>query len=128
MEFKKIDKKIKIKLAILISLILLIVVFGINFAPWIIAKVKQPEVLRGYLRSFGSGGFIIYVLLQAAHVIVVVIPGDIFNVCGGYIYGVPLGFLLSIIGIMLGTVCVFYISRLLGYGFINKYHKLSYLR
>lgn len=116
---KKTDRKIKIKIAIMIMMILVIVVFTINYAPWIIEKAKRPEVLREYLRSFGGWGFLIFVLLQSAHVIILVIPGDIFNVCGGYIYGVPLGFLLSIIGIMIGTVCVFYISRLLGYDFIS---------
>ncbi|MFT5872191.1 MAG: putative membrane protein YdjX (TVP38/TMEM64 family) [Clostridium sp.] len=120
MIIKKTDNKIKIKVAILILILLGIVVFGINFAPWIIEKVKQPQALREYLRSFDRLGFLMYILLQAAHVIVVVIPGDLISICGGFIYGIPLGFLLSIIGIMLGTVCAFYISRLLGYELISK--------
>lgn len=119
-EIKKIDNKIKIKLAILFFVILGIVVFGINFAPWVIEKVKQPEALREYLRSFGKLGFLMYVLLQAVHVLLVVIPGDLFNICGGFIYGIPLGFILSMIGLMLGTICAFYISRFLGYEFISK--------
>lgn len=120
MKMKKVDSRIKIKLIIMILIALSIVALGINYAPWIIEKVKKPEVLREYLRSFGGWGFVIYILLQAAHVLLMVIPGDLFNVCGGYIYGIPLGFLLSIIGIMIGTVCAFYISRLLGYEFISK--------
>jgi uncharacterized membrane protein YdjX (TVP38/TMEM64 family) len=63
----------------------------------------------------------VYVLIQAAHVLTVVIPGDIFNVCGGYIYGIPIGFLLSFTGIMLGTVTAFYILRIFGYDFIRKF-------
>lgn len=117
---KKIDHKIQIKLSIMIMIIFVIVIFGINFAPWVIEKVKQPEDLREYLRSIGGLGFLMYILLQAVHVLLVVIPGDLFNICGGYIYGIPLGFILSMIGIMLGTVCAFYISRLLGYEFISK--------
>jgi uncharacterized membrane protein YdjX (TVP38/TMEM64 family) len=117
---KKIDKKVKIKLAILILIILGIIIFGITFAPWVIEKVKQPEALREYLRSFGKLGFLMYVLLQAVHVLLVVIPGDLFNICGGFIYDIPLGFVLSMIGIMLGTVCAFYISRIFGYEFISK--------
>jgi len=120
MRIKKIDNKIKIKIAILILILISIVIFGINFAPWVIEKVKQPEALRQYLRSFGKLGFLMYVLLQVVHVLLVVIPGDLFNICGGFIYGISLGFVLSMIGIMLGTVCAFYISRLFGYGFISK--------
>ena len=120
MRIKKIDNKIKIKIAILILILLSIFVFGLTFAPWVIEKVKQPEALRQYLRSFGNLGFLMYVLLQAVHVLLVVIPGDLFNICGGFIYGIPLGFLLSMIGLMLGTVCAFYISRIFGYEFISK--------
>jgi uncharacterized membrane protein YdjX (TVP38/TMEM64 family) len=83
--------------------------------------MKNPELIREYLLSFEGWGFAVYVLLQALHVLLVVIPGDIFNVCGGYIFGVPIGFILSMIGIMLGTVAAFYISRLLGYSFISRF-------
>ncbi|MDT8717011.1 TVP38/TMEM64 family protein [Clostridium sp. 19966] len=121
MKTEKIDHKIKIKLVVMIIIISGIVILGINFAPWIIEKVKKPEALREYLRSFGGLGFLMYILLQAVHVLLVVIPGDIFNVCGGFIYGIPLGFLLSMVGLMLGTVCAFYISRLFGYEFISRF-------
>lgn len=120
MRIEKMDKKIKIRLMILILIVLGIIIFGINFAPWVIEKVKQPEILRNYLRSFGGLGFLMYILLQAVHVLLVVIPGDLFNIIGGFIYGIPLGFVLSMIGIMIGTVCAVYISRLFGYEFISK--------
>src|SRR5665647_3609354 len=48
-------------------------------------------------------------------------PGDLFNICSGYIFGIPLGFTLSVTGIMLGSIIAFYISRLLGYDFIKKF-------
>jgi len=118
-KINKIDNRIK--LIIFILIIVGLVVLGANFAPWVIEKVKQPKVLREYLRSFGALGFLMYVLLLAVHVLVVVVPGDLFNICGGFIYGVPLGFLLSMIGIMIGTVCAFYISRLLGYELVSKF-------
>ena len=121
MMFKKIDISSKIKFAVLIIIILVIAIFAIKFAPWIIEKIKDPKAIRDYLLSFGKFGFLVYILIQAAHVLVVVIPGDIFNVCGGYIYGIPLGFLLSYVGIMLGTVVAFYISRIFGYGLISKF-------
>ncbi len=120
MNFKQLDKKSKLKLAGLIVLLITIMFFGITFIPWILEKVKQPEALRDYLRSFGNFGFLMYILLQAVQVLLVIIPADFLNVCAGFIYDIPLGFVLSMIGIMLGTVCAFYISRLLGYEFISK--------
>ncbi len=120
MKVSEIDPKIKLKVLGLILTVLALGALAGCFAPWIIEKVKQPEVLRDYLRSFEGLGILFYVLLQAVHVLIVVIPGDLFNVCGGYIYGIPLGFVLSMTGIMIGTVCAFYISRLLGFEFISK--------
>ena len=118
---KKTDRKTKYKFAIFLLFLIVLGVFIVRFAPWITEKVKSPEMVRAYILSFGGWRFIDYVLIQAIHVLIVVIPGDIFNVCGGYIFGVPVGFGLSLLGIMLGTVAVFYISRLLGYGFISKF-------
>ncbi|MBP6713882.1 MAG: TVP38/TMEM64 family protein [Aliarcobacter sp.] len=108
-----------IKFTALLIFMGLILFFGIKFSPFIVEKIKEPEIVREYLRSYGNLGFLIFILVQAIHVVVIVIPGDIFNLCGGYIYGVPMGFLLSLTGIMLGSITVFYISRIFGYDFIN---------
>ncbi len=120
MEKVKIEKKNKIKFLVLIIFALLIGALAIRYGAWITQNLKEPDKVRGYLLSFGNLGAVIYILVQALHVLIVVIPGDIFNICGGYIYGVPLGFSLSITGIMLGTVGAFYISRFLGYDFIAQ--------
>jgi uncharacterized membrane protein YdjX (TVP38/TMEM64 family) len=82
---------------------------------------NDPEQVRLSLLAYGNLGGFVYVMIQALHVLIVVIPGDLFNVCGGYIYGIPLGFLLSISGIMLGSVLAFYISRTLGYDFLARF-------
>lgn len=111
----------KLKFAAFLLFIIALIIIAVKFAPWIIEKVKKTELISEYLLFFEGWGFAVYVLLQAVHVLLVVIPGDIFNVCGGYIFGVPIGFILSMIGIMLGTVAVFYISRLLGYSFISRF-------
>jgi uncharacterized membrane protein YdjX (TVP38/TMEM64 family) len=115
----KMNKRIVIKFIILLLILVLIGFVGIKYGPYIIEKAKEPEVARKYLLSYGYLGFLAYILVQAIHVIVVVVPGDIFNVCGGYIYGLPVGFLLSLTGIMIGTIIVFYISRILGHDFIS---------
>jgi len=121
MKLKEIDRKAKVKFAILFMIIVMIAIFAIKFAPWIMEKIKDPKAVREYLLSFGGFSSVVYVLIQALHVIVIVIPGDIFNVCGGFIYGIPLGFILAYTGIMLGTVAAFYISRIFGYDFISKF-------
>ncbi|MDD4971364.1 MAG: VTT domain-containing protein [Paludibacter sp.] len=97
-----------------------IVFIGIKTGPWIYENVKNPESIRKYLAGFGSYGFLVYILIQAIQVVIVIIPGDIVVFCAGFIYGIPLGFILSYIGLMFGSVIVFYISRFFGYEIVSR--------
>jgi len=120
-----------IKLVFLALIITIIVIIGVRIAPWLIENGKNPGYIRDYLAGFGNAGSLVYILIQVIHVIIVVVPGDIFNICGGFVYGIPLGFTLSFLGMMLGTVIVFYISRLFGSNIVEmliskeKIEKLS---
>lgn len=115
------DKKVVVNLFFLILIFSIIAIVGIKISPWLFEHGKNPQFIHDYLTSFGNAGFLVYILIQALHVIIVVIPGDIFNICGGFVYGIPLGFVLSLIGLMLGTVIVFYISRIFGYEIVSKF-------
>jgi uncharacterized membrane protein YdjX (TVP38/TMEM64 family) len=107
------------------------VIAGVKVAPWLMDHARNPEYIRDYLNSFGKTGFLVYVLMQVIQVVIAVIPADIISVCGGFVYGIPLGFILTFVGVMLGSVIAFYISRIFGYdlvsGFIakEKIEKLS---
>ncbi|MDD3417814.1 MAG: VTT domain-containing protein [Lachnospiraceae bacterium] len=121
MEKIYIEKKNILKFLLLVIFGVIMLGIALKYGSWVTENAKEPQKVREYLRSFGNVGFIVYVLTQSVHVLTVVIPGDVFNICGGYIYGIPLGFILSFIGIMFGSVMAFYISRFLGYDFISKF-------
>ena len=120
MRLVKLDTRTSVKLVFLILILSVIVLVGIKSAPWLIEHGKNPEFIRKYLAGFGNTGFLVYILIHVIQVIIVIIPGDIINICGGFIYGIPLGFTLSYIGLMLGSVIVFYISRFFGYDFVSR--------
>jgi uncharacterized membrane protein YdjX (TVP38/TMEM64 family) len=112
----------------LILFILMIgVVAALSVAMWPLVKSlgTNPEqfILRSsnYIRSFGFWGILIYLLLQILHVIIVVIPGEIIQMVGGYIYGTALGALYTELGMMLGVMIVFSAVRLLGYGAVEQF-------
>ena len=117
----RINRRALGKFTVFIALMAALTVAALVFAPDFIGKIKNPPEAREYLLSFGGWAYFVYTLIQAVHVVVVVIPGDVVTICGGYIYGLPLGFLLSFTGIMIGTVAAFYLSRFLGYDFINMF-------
>lgn len=116
----KLDSRSVIKLVFLALILITIVIIGIKTGPWLYATSKNPQQLRDYITGFGSYGFLVYILIQAIQVIIVIIPGDIVIIGAGFIYGIPLGFVLSYLGLMLGSVIVFYISRIFGYEIVSK--------
>ena len=81
---------------------------------------RDPEYIRNYLAGFGNVGFLVYMLIQTIQVVIVIIPGDIVSACGGFVYGIPIGFILSYTGLMIGSVIVFYISRIFGYDLVSR--------
>jgi uncharacterized membrane protein YdjX (TVP38/TMEM64 family) len=121
MNLLKFDKASIVKLMFLVLFLAALTVFGIKTAPWFIEHAKNPVYMREYLSGFGNAGFLVYILIQAVQAIVLVFPGDLFSICGGFVYGIPLGFFLSFIGLMIGTVIVFYISRFFGYNLISNF-------
>jgi len=115
-----IDIKTKIKFFILLFFAIAIMTIILNNYTWILNKLNEAEILRQYILSKGGIGIVAFVFVQALHVLLVVIPGDIFNFTGGYVYGIPIGFYLSIVSIMVGTMSAFYISKILGAEFVLK--------
>jgi len=119
-------KKIKkARLAINIILILLfmgaLVYVTVRFGPSIMEAVRNPQQLKKTLESYGVWGVLVFIGLQVLQVVVVAIPGEFVQLAGGYIYGPWLGTLYSLIGIVLASVIVFYISRLLGYTLVRTF-------
>lgn len=120
MGLMKLDKRTIWKSVILVFILSAIVLVGITTAPWLYEISKNPWHLRDYITVYGNYGFLIYILIQAIQVIIVIIPGDIVMVGAGFIYGIPVGFTLSYLGLMLGSIIVFYISRIFGYEIVSK--------
>ena len=78
------------------------------------------EEFKLFLKSKGKTAIIIIYLLQIFQVIVAFIPSDLINLTSGYILGAPLGFIVSYLGLISGTILAFYIARLLGKNIVTK--------
>jgi uncharacterized membrane protein YdjX (TVP38/TMEM64 family) len=79
---------------------------------------RSSESLREWLRAAGPVAPLVFVALQALQVVVFIIPGEIPQVVGGYLFGIWKGSLLSLAGITLGAILNFSIARLLGLPFV----------
>lgn len=120
-EFKPLKIKLLLK-TLLIALFLVAGVFAtVKYGPYITRLASKPRWLKHILASYGFRGVFVFILLQVLQVVAAAIPGEVIQLAGGYIYGIWLGTLYSLAGILLGSVIVFYISRLLGYSIVKAF-------
>lgn len=72
------------------------------------------EWLQTTLEASGWLGPLIFVAIQMGQVLLAPIPGDVTGFLGGYLFGAWKGFLLSMIGLTIGSMLNFGIGHCLG--------------
>jgi uncharacterized membrane protein YdjX (TVP38/TMEM64 family) len=105
----------------LIAFLGLIIYASIKFAPGITRLISHPEEFKEFLASYGPLSALIYILIIMVHIIIVIIPGEIVQIAGGYAFGTALGTLYAFSGTLLGTLIVFFATRLLGYSLVKSF-------
>jgi uncharacterized membrane protein YdjX (TVP38/TMEM64 family) len=107
---------------ILLAVFLGALVFAsVKLSPSISRVLGSLEEFEKYVHSYGSTSALIYILSQTVQVVVFVIPGEIVQVAGGYIFGTGLGAFYSVCGILLGSMIAFFAARLLGYALVKTF-------
>lgn len=77
------------------------------------------NALKEYILSTGSGGILIYILIQAGQVIFLPIPAAIICIAGSLIYGPFLGGLYCSIGVLVGSCLSFIMGKTFGIRIVN---------
>ena len=80
---------------------------------------SSTESFREFILRFGMWSGLIFVLIQIAQVIVPIIPGAVSCVAGIIIFGPWVGFLYNYIGICIGSILVFLLSKKYGKDFVK---------
>lgn len=70
--------------------------------------------------SQGAKAPVIFILIQWFQVVVFIIPGEVTQIAGGYLFGFRQGLLLSMAGIMVGSACNFLLGKYLGVPFLKS--------
>src|SRR3989338_5638058 len=83
-------------------------------------KFASPDFIRMFVLGFGFFAFIAYVLLVTL-VVPFNIPSTPVILAGGYIFGTINGFLLSLLGMLIGSTFAFYITRLGGKPLLKRW-------
>ena len=89
---------------------------------------SNSEKLQRMLISLGPYSSAVFILLQVLQVVAAPFPGELTGVVGGYLYGEGFGFILSTIGLTLGSWVTFELASILGRPFVEKYIRGEVLR
>lgn len=108
-------KKAIIALFILVFLVVAATVF---IWPYL-SKLTKPSVIREIILSYGVWAPLAYIGLQILQMVFLVIPASPIIVVGGYIFG-AYSILYSAIGIVLGSIVIFYIGKIFGRPFLKS--------
>lgn len=100
-------------------LALSLVIIGVMSWAMFNRAVFEPASLDAWLKSFGMFGPVIYVLVFALGTIAFV-PGSLFALAGGVLFGPVWGSFLNLLGATLGASLAFLIARYLGGGWISR--------
>lgn len=116
------DRKGFVKFIILLLFVAACVAVTIWLLPWIISLKDEAGrvAFEEYIQSKGAWGILILLGVQIMQVVIAIIPGEPIEVISGLLYGTVGGWLICTVGVLIGTVVIYYIVKLLGVSFIQK--------
>lgn len=88
---------------------------------------SSSDRLGKFLQSLGPYSPAVFVLLQILQVVAAPFPGELTGVAGGFVYGETIGFILSTIGLSIGSWVAFELASILGRPFVERFVKREVL-
>jgi uncharacterized membrane protein YdjX (TVP38/TMEM64 family) len=129
---KAVSLSLRVILWLCISVLILLMFYVYHEGQWreIIRFYRfffDPKQLRFFITSFGPFAGVVFVFVQALQVVFAPIPGELTGFVGGLLFGKIEGVILSTIGLTLGSLFAFSITRSFGMGFVEKIVKKQYI-
>lgn len=84
------------------------------------AVFESRESLKAYIDSFNGWAPVVFFGLQFMQVIISPIPGNLTTLMGGLMFGFWQGFLLSLLAIVIGSLCAFLLGRAFGRPLVER--------
>lgn len=110
--------KIAVGLLFPLFIVAVLVIAWMTRASWTAILDSRVDA-QEWIRQFGAWAPIVYIGVQVFQVVIFVVPGDVVQIAGGYLFGVLGGLVYSLIGIAIGSAIDFFVARLLGRTFVE---------
>ena len=89
---------------------------------------SSSDKLSKFLQHLGPYSPAVFVLLQVLQVVAAPFPGELTGVAGGFVYGETFGFVLSTVGLSLGSWVAFELASILGRPFVERFVRREVLQ
>ena len=83
------------------------------------AFFSSRENVQQWILQYGIWAPAVYVAVQIFQVVIFIVPGEVIQIAGGYLFGIPLGTVYSLLGIAIGSAIDFTMGRFLGRTFVE---------
>lgn len=80
----------------------------------------DPSAVRSFILQFGVFAPLVFVFLQATQVLVAPIPGQVFALVSGWLFGAFWGTVYSVVGATLGSFVAFSLARRYGRPLVDR--------
>jgi uncharacterized membrane protein YdjX (TVP38/TMEM64 family) len=103
------------------------VIFWTFYQP-LVALLHQGEIARAWIKGFGLWAPLVYMGLFAMQILIAPMPGQFLGVMSGYVFGIFLGSLYSIVALTIGAGLAMYIARRFGRPLLERFVDPQQLR
>lgn len=104
----------------IISVTGLLLIIAMAVYGWRIGIFTSMDELRRLVQSTGMWGPVVFIIVQIIQVVIPIIPGGISCLAGVVLFGPVEGFVYNYVGISIGSVIAFELSRRLGKPFLQS--------
>lgn len=112
---------------IVAAVIVMLLIMALVGVP-LLRFASQPERFRAWVDSHGFAGRLAYIGMVFLQVVVALLPGEPFEIAGGYAFGAVEGTLLCLLASTLGSICVFLLVRRFGQRLVEVFFSREKLR
>jgi len=82
---------------------------------------RNPGSLEAWITGLGAQARAIFVAVQTFQVVIFIVPGEVVQIAGGYLFGIWEGALWSTLGIAIGAGVNYWVGRVAGRAFIERF-------
>ena len=128
------ENKSRVIISTVKILLLILIVVGIPIYIWFfhgdwIKSIENIDDVVAFMEKYETQSIFVYIGLQIVQIVISIIPGQVFQMAAGYIYGFWPALLFAMTGALLGTTLSFMLAKVLGRDFLHIFfgeEKMSY--